>query len=83
MQWNILADALSMDGFYMKPALENWPTAMNLIPHSEGDGSGSDFLHVLDGIIAKKQELEACMRAELKSSGGEETRIKQKYVLAL
>lgn len=74
MQYNILADALSDDGFLVKPVLANWPVPTTAVPTA--DGGEADFHTLLTEMMEAKgnpKALEECQRKYSCSISAENT----------
>ena len=74
MQYNILADALSDDGFLVKPVLANWPVPNTAVPTA--DGGQADFHTLLTEMMEAKgnsKALEECQRKYSCSVSAENT----------
>ena len=75
MQLNILADAMSDDGFLVRPVLANWPVRADAVPTAEG--GEADFSTLLKEMMAAKGKMEClqeCQRKYTCNASAENTR---------
>ena len=66
MQLNILADAMSDDGFLVRPVLANWPVREDAVPTA--DGGEADFSTLLAEMMAAKGKMECLQECQRKYS---------------
>lgn len=75
MQYNVLADAMSDDGFLVRPVLADWPVPERAVPTAEG--GQVDFTALLAEMMEAKGKpslLEECQRKYTCSASAENTR---------
>ncbi|CAJ1403748.1 unnamed protein product [Effrenium voratum] len=64
LMYNVLADAMSCDGFLVKPVLADWPAAPGHVPTCDG-GAEAPFEELLKEMLAAKADvskLEECKK---------------------
>mmetsp|Transcript_107819 Transcript_107819/g.310544 ORF Transcript_107819/g.310544 Transcript_107819/m.310544 type:complete len:570 (-) Transcript_107819:92-1801(-) len=66
MQFNVLADGLSDDGFLVRPVLKDWPVGLGQVPSASGEAV--EYRQVLDAIMAAKGDEEALLALKAKFS---------------
>lgn len=62
MHWNILANGLSNDGFFVNPVLDDWPSCRSSFPTSDGDPIHID--RMIDAMIQVTTQCEDEMARE-------------------
>lgn len=75
MQYNILADAMSDDGFLVRPVLANWPVPDKCVPTA--DGGQVEFSTLLAEMMEAKGNppaLEKCQKKYTCEASAENTR---------
>ena len=55
MQWNLLADGLSEDGFLVDPVVDDWPVGPGEVPTNRAAGTGARKIDMLREIVAASQ----------------------------
>lgn len=59
MQWNLLADGMSDDGFLVSDVLQDWSAGSGNVPTSDGNGNAVKFDTLLTQMMAARGDNEA------------------------
>eukprot|EP00756_Hemistasia_phaeocysticola_P044953 Hpha_TRINITY_DN18729_c0_g1::TRINITY_DN18729_c0_g1_i1::g.47349::m.47349 len=76
LQWNLLADGLSRDGFCVNPVMEQWPYGRDKVPTT--DGPPEEFSSMLQEMLAITQRAKRRAAAEREAAEGNKAELEER-----